>query len=333
MRKLILFFAVIGVICFFGQKAYAATKLIKVDGSSTVFPITEAVAEEFQKENKGIKVMVGISGTGGGFKRFGRGETDISDASRPIKSKEVSLAKENGIEYIELPVAYDGLAVMVNPKNTWVDYLTVAELKKMWAPEAQNAVTKWSQIRQGFADKELRLFGPGTDSGTFDYFTEVICGASGASRGDYTASEDDNVLVEGIASDQQALGYFGLAYYEQNKDKLKLVPIDDGNDANGKGPIAPDMKSVRDGTYQPLARPIFIYVSKQAAERPEVREFVEYYLRSAASLVKEVGYIPLPDEAYEAALERFKKRITGSVFGGKGAKVRMSMAELLRMEK
>lgn len=321
------------VLGFFTQQAFAATKLIKVDGSSTVFPITEAVAEEFQKANSGIKVMVGISGTGGGFKRFGRGEIDISDASRPIKPKEVDLAKENGIEYIELPVAYDGLSVLVNLKNTWVDHLTVKELKKIWEPSSQGTITKWSQIRTGFPDKEIRLFGPGTDSGTFDYFTEAICGKSAASRGDYTASEDDNVLVEGIASDAQALGYFGLAYYEQNKDKLKIVPIDDENDANGKGPIEPSSQSVMDSTYQPLARPIFIYISTQAAKKEEVQKFVEFYLKNAPELVAEVGYIPLPKEAYAAALERFNKRITGSVFGGKGAKMGVKMADLLRMEK
>jgi len=334
MRKILSLVMIVTLIAgFLVQPAFAATKLIKVDGSSTVFPITEAVAEEFQKQYPGIKVMVGISGTGGGFKKFGRGETDISDASRPIKPKEVELCKENNIDYIELPVAYDGLAVMVNPKNTWVDYLTVKELKKMWEPSSQSTVTKWSQIRANFPDKEIHLFGPGTDSGTFDYFTEAICGHSGASRGDYTASEDDNVLVEGIASDPHALGYFGLAYYEQNKDKLKIVPIDDENDTNGKGPITPSLQSVMDSTYQPLARPIFIYVSTKAADKDEIKKFVEFYLKNASQLVKEVGYIPLPDEAYEAALERFQKRITGSVFGGKGAKVGVKIADLLRMEK
>ena len=334
MKKIIGLTVLCGLVLgFLIPEAFAASKLIKVDGSSTVFPITEAVAEEFQKQYPGIKVMVGISGTGGGFKRFGRGETDISDASRPIKPKEVELCKDNGIQYIELQVAYDGLAVMVNPKNTWVNHLTVKELKKMWEAEAQGAVTKWSQIRGGFPDKGIHLFGPGTDSGTFDYFTEAICGKSGASRGDYTASEDDNVLVEGIASDSLALGYFGLAYYEQNKDKLKIVPIDDENDANGKGAIEPSLQSVMDSTYQPLARPIFIYVSTKASEKEEVRKFVEFYLKEAATLVAEVGYIPLPKEAYEAALERFKKRITGSVFGGKGAKVGVKITDLLRLEK
>ncbi len=334
MRKILSLVTVVMLIVgFFVQTTFAATKLIKIDGSSTVFPITEAVAEEFQKQYPGIKVMVGISGTGGGFKRFARGETDISNASRPIKPKEVERCRENNINYIELPVAYDGLAVMVNPENTWVDYLTVKELKKLWEPSAQGTITKWSQIRVGFPDKEIRLYGPGTDSGTFDYFTEAICGASGASRGDYTASEDDNVLVEGIASDPQGLGYFGFAYYEQNKDKLKIVPIDDENDANGKGPIEPSLQTVMDGTYQPLARPIFIYVSTKAAEKDEVQKFVEFYLKEAPKLVEEVGYIPLPDEAYQAALERFQKRITGSVFGGKGAKVGVKIQDLLRMEK
>lgn len=321
------------VVSSFVSNAHAARKLIKVDGSSTVFPITEAVAEEFQKQYKGTKVMVGISGTGGGFKRFGRGETDISDASRPIKQKEIEFCKENNIAYIELPVAYDGLAVIVNPKNTWVDHLTVQELKKIWQPSSQGTVTTWHSIRPNFPDKEIHLFGPGTDSGTFDYFTEAICGASGASRGDYTASEDDNVLVEGIASDAYALGYFGLAYYEQNKDKLKVVPIDDENDANGKGPIVPSVKTVMDSTYQPLARPIFIYINAKAAKKEEVKKFVEFYLTHASKLVAEVGYIPLPDEAYNAALERFHKGITGSVFGNKDATIGVTMPDLLRREK
>ncbi len=334
MKKFLnLFIAISALIGGLSGQVFAASKLIKVDGSSTVFPITEAVAEEFQKENSGIKVMVGISGTGGGFKRFGRGETDISDASRPIKQKEVDLARENNIEYIELPVAYDGLAVVVSSRNTWADHLTVKELKKIWEPDAQGAVTKWSQIRAGFPDTELRLYGPGTDSGTFDYFTEAICAKSGASRGDYTASEDDNVLVEGVSSEANGLGYFGLAYYEQNKDKLKLVAIDDENDVNGRGPIAPSMETVMDSTYQPLARPIFIYVSVQAAQKEEVAKFVDFYLTHAGQLVKEVGYIPLPDTAYQAALERFNARITGSVFGSKGATIGVKIEDLLKRKK
>lgn len=285
---------------------YCFAELIKIDGSSTVFPITEAVAEEFGNAGKG-KVMVGISGTGGGFKRFCRGETDISDASRPIKESEIALCKSNGISYIEIPVAYDGLAVLVNPQNTWVDSLTVTELKRIWEPTAQGAVTNWNQVRSSFPDVEIRLFGPGTDSGTFDYFTEAVNGKSGSSRGDYTASEDDNVLVEGIASEKGGMGYFGLAYYEQNKERLKLVPVDDGIDSNGAGAIAPSLETVMDGTYKPLARPIFIYVSKESMKsNPSVKQFVEYYLENAAPLVEEVGYIPLNDDEYKSHLMRFK---------------------------
>ncbi len=299
---------VLSIAAFAAEKA----KIIEIDGSSTVYPITEAVAEEFQKLYRDVRVVVGISGTGGGFKRFGAGETDISDASRPIKQKEADVCKKNSIEYVELAVAYDGLAVMVNPENKWVDFLTVAELKKMWEPNSQGIITKWSQIRPGFPDKEIRLFGPGTDSGTFDYFTEAICGKSGASRGDFTASEDDNVLVQGIASDELALGYFGLAYYEHNKDKLKIVPVDDGIDSNGKGTIVPTLETVRNGTYQPLSRPLFIYVSVKSTQKKEIRDFVKFYLKNAPELSKEVGYIPLPDEMYKTSLEKFHKAIGGA---------------------
>jgi phosphate transport system substrate-binding protein len=302
------------IVMAFAGKLTAAEKarIIEIDGSSTVYPITEAVAEEFQKLYRDVKVVVGISGTGGGFKRFGTGETDISDASRPIKPKEADLCKKNGIKYIELAVAYDGLAVMVNPENKWVDFLTTAELKKIWEPNSQGVVTKWSQVRAGFPDKEIRLFGPGTDSGTFDYFTEAICGKSGASRGDFTASEDDNVLVQGIASDTAGLGYFGLAYYEQNKEKLKIVPINDGNDSNGKGAVAPSQQTVRDGTYKPLSRPLFIYVSVKSLEKNEVRNFVEFYIKHAPELSKEVGYVPLPDEMYKSSLEKFQKAVSAT---------------------
>jgi len=275
--------------------------------------------------------MVGISGTGGGFKRFCRGETDISDASRPIKDKEKVACKESGIQFVELPVAYDGLAVMVNPKNTWVDHLTVAELKKIWAPESQGVVTKWNQVRDSFPDEPISLFGPGTDSGTFDYFTEAVNGKAGSSRGDYTASEDDNVLVEGIATEKGAVGYFGIAYYEQNKDRLKIVPVDDGKSDNGDGPIEPSTETVMDGTYQPLARPIFIYVSVASAQKENIRKYVEFYLDNAPGLVEEVGYIPLQDESYELAKQRFVNRVKGSVFSG--ATIGVNMADLLKMEK
>ncbi len=329
MKKLSLFLlTILGVLLT--RLSFTASEIIKVDGSSTVFPITEAVAEEFQKGSGGVKVMVGISGTGGGFKRFCRGETDISDASRPIKAKEVELCKENGIEYIELPVAFDGLAVMVNPQNTWVDYLTVDELKKIWEPAAQGQITHWNQIRPEFPNKEIHLFGPGTDSGTFDYFTEVINGKAGSSRGDFTASEDDNVLVEGISSDQSALGYFGFAYYEQNRDRLKLIPVDDKDSSNGSGPILPSRETVISGTYQPLARPIFIYVSKKAAQKASIKDFVRFYLENASGLVEEVGYIPLPEEAYQAAGDRFNNLTLGSVFAKKGLKV-SSITEIIRM--
>lgn len=296
--------------------AWAAGEVVRADGSSTVFPITEAVAEEFQRESGGVKVMVGISGTGGGFKRFCRGETDISNASRPIKEKEVVSCQELGIKFVELPVAYDGLAVVVNPENDWVDYLTVDELKKIWSPEAQGTITNWSQVRAGFPNVPLKLFGPGTDSGTFDYFTEAINGKSGASRGDYTASEDDNILVEGVSSEKGGLAYFGLAYYEQNKEALKVVPIEDGKSDNGAGPITPSVATVMDGTYQPLARPIFIYVSSGAMQKNYIKQFVQYYLTNAAPLVEEVGYIPLQEEAYQAALQRFTTGKTGTTFAG-----------------
>jgi phosphate transport system substrate-binding protein len=306
---------------------WAQEKIIKIDGSSTVYPITEAVAEEFQKMKKGaVKVTVGISGTGGGFKKFSRGETDISDASRPIVKKEMDICKEMRIEYIELPVAYDGLAVMVNPKNNWVTSMTVAELKKIWEPAAEGKITKWNQVNSKWPAEPLKLYGPGVDSGTFDYFTEAIVGKSRASRGDYTASEDDNVLVQGIASDRGGLGFFGYAYYAENPDKLKLVAID-----GGKGPIFPSMKTVMDGTYSPLSRPIFIYVNKKSAERQELKEFVEFYLKHAPTLVKQVKYIPLPDRAYQLASERFARKVTGSMFGGE-AKIGMRIEDLLKLE-
>ena len=307
----------------------AEDKIVKIDGSSTVYPITEAVAEEFQKAKRGeVKVTVGISGTGGGFKKFCRGETDISDASRPILKKEIDVCKEQGIEYIELPVAYDGLAVMVNPKNTWVTSLTVADLKKMWEPAAQGTITKWNQVRPEWPNAPLKLFGPGADSGTFDYFTEAIVGKSKASRGDFTASEDDNVLVQGIAGDKNALGYFGLAYYEENKSKLKVVPV--VNPATNKE-VTPSLQTVMDGTYSPLSRPLFIYINKASLSRPEVKEFVNYYLKNADKLTKQVKYVPLPENAYKLAQERFTKMKTGSMFGGE-EKVGMKIEELLKLE-
>jgi phosphate transport system substrate-binding protein len=301
----------------------STSAIIAIDGSSTVFPIAEAVAEEFGKTHK-VRVTIGVSGSGGGFKKFCKKETVISNASRPIKSSEVKLCADNGVEYVELPVAYDGIAVVVHKEADWVDSMTVAELKKLWAPEAQEKVTKWNQVRTDWPDREIHLFGPGVDSGTYDYFTHAVVGKEHASRGDFTSSEDDNVLVQGIATDKGALGFFGLAYYTENKDKLKVVPIDGGD-----GPVIPSLKTVADGTYQPLSRPLFIYVNKQAAERKEVQAYIAYFLNQGRPLVKEVGYIPLPERAYQLAQERFDRRITGSVFGGKGSKVGVTVEELL----
>ena len=303
-------------------------QIIQIDGSSTVFPITEAVSEEFQKAKKGaVKVTVGIAGTGGGFKKFCRGETDISDASRPILKQEMETCKQSGVQYIELPIAYDALTVMVNPKNDWVKALTVPDLKKMWEPAAQGKVTNWNQVRSEWPNSPLKLFGPGADSGTFDYFTEAIVGKAKSSRGDFTASEDDNVLVQGIANDRNALGYFGFAYYIENQKKLKAAPID-----GGKGPVLPSAKTVEDGSYQPLSRPIFIYVSKKSLDsRPEVREYVEFYLKNAPTLVKQVKYVALPQNAYTIGLEHVKKGKVGTVFGGE-AEVAIKIDELLKRE-
>lgn len=275
---------------------------IKIDGSSTVFPITEAMAEEFRREYPNVRITVGVSGTGGGFKKFCRGEIDIANASREIKQGEKQNCQQNNIEYQKLSVAYDGMAVVVHPENDWVDYLTVEELKKIWRPEAQDEIKRWSQIRPEWPDEEIHLYGPGVASGTYDYFTEAVVGESGSSRGDFTASEDDNVLVQGISTDKYSLGFFGYAYYEENQDKLKLVPIDSGD-----GPVYPSVETVKEGTYEPLSRHIFIYVAKSSAERPEVSTFVRFYLKSAPSLVKDVGYIALPDEEYEAQLEKFNE--------------------------
>jgi phosphate transport system substrate-binding protein len=277
---------------------------IRIDGSSTVYPITEAVAEEFRAEQPDVKVTVGVSGTGGGFKKFGRGEIDINDASRHIKDEEAAICKESNVNYIDLKVAFDGLVIIVNKENTWVDHFTVAELKKIWEPEAQEKITKWNQIRSSWPAEDFNLYGPGVASGTYDYFTDVIVGKSGSSRGDYTASEDDNVLVQGIAGDKNGIAFFGLAYYEENKDKLKLVGVD-----NGKGPILPSVETVKNGSYSPLARPIFIYVTDTAVKRPEVTSFVNFYLKNAATLVADVGYIPLTTEEYQSEIAKFESFI------------------------
>jgi phosphate transport system substrate-binding protein len=307
-----------------------AAQVITADGSSTVFPVTAAFAEEFQKVNRGLRVTVGRSGTGGGFEKFCRGETDISNASRPISATEVEACGKAGIDYIELPVGYDGLAVMVHPTNTWVDHLTVAELKKIWEPAAQGQIMRWNQIRPGWPDKELRLFGPGVDSGTFDYFTEVINGKAKASRGDYTSSEDDNVLVQGISGDESGLGYFGLAYYEENKGKLKLIPVDDGKDDNGRGPILPSAETVSGGTYRPLSRPVFIYFKTKALDRPEVQKFADFVMTDTGKLVREVGYVPLTDGEYGQVRARLQSKKAGSMYHGSSLPGTATLDERLR---
>ncbi len=277
------------------EQGSSLTGAVRIDGSSTVYPVTEAVAEEFQIENRGVRVTVGISGTGGGFKKFCAGETDISDASRPIKDTERELCAEAGIDPIQVTVAYDGLAVMVNPENDFAGCMTVAELKRIWEPGS--TVTTWRDVRSEWPDEEIKLYGPGTDSGTFDYFTEAIVGEEHASRPDFTASEDDNVLVQGIAGDRYSLGYFGYAYYAENTDKLKLVGVD-----GGAGCVTPTPETVQSGEYAPLSRPLFIYLKQTALERPEVAAFVEYYMTNAGLLVPQVGYVALDAADYQAVL-------------------------------
>ena len=308
---------------------FAQAQVIKIDGSSTVYPITEGVAEDFQKLKKNvIKVTVGISGTGGGFKKFCRGETDIQDASRPILEKEMADCRAAGVEYVELPVAFDALTVVMNPKNTFLKSITVDELKKIWEPAAQGKIMRWNQVNPAWPDAPIKLFGAGSDSGTFDYFTEAINGKSKASRGDFTASEDDNVLVQGVAQDVNAIGYFGYAYYAENQQRLKAVPI---IEKAGKPAVAPSEASVLDGSYQPLSRPIFIYVNVKSLAKPEVREFTEYYMKNSAKIAKEVKYVPLPDKAYTIGLEHIAKGKKGTVFGGKN-EVGVRIDELLARE-
>jgi phosphate transport system substrate-binding protein len=302
---------------------------VKIDGSSTVFPITEAVAEDFQKAKKGaVKVTVGISGTGGGFKKFCRGETDVSNASRPILRAEMEACRTAGITYLEMPVAYDALTVVVNPKNTWIKSMSVAELRKIWEPAAQGKITRWNQVNAAWPNAPIKLFGAGADSGTFDYFTEAVTGKSKSSRGDFTASEDDNVLVQGVSRDVNALGFFGYAYYIENRDKLKAVPI---VAKDGTAPVSPSLETVINGSYQPLARPIFIYVNTKAVEKPEVREFVEYFNRHGEKLAKEVKYVPLPAQAYRYNVETLVKKRAGTKFDGEN-KVGLTIDELMKLE-
>ena len=289
---------------------------ISIDGSSTVFPITEAVAEEFGGLTDGkVRVVVGISGTGGGFKKFCDNETVISDASRPITQKEVDLCAAAGVEYIELPVAIDGVSVVVNPQNDFVDCLSVEQLNRIWSPESEGVVTHWNQVDPSWPSEEIKMYAPGVDSGTFDYFTQAINGDGGVSRGDFVASEDDNVLVQGVSGDRYSIGYFGYAYYVENKDKVKVVPIDGGN-----GCIAPTDEAINNGSYAPLSRPLFIYVRSDAAQEPHIAEFVRYYMSpDGQDLAASVGYIPFPQQVYDLGLSRLNSGATGTVFGGDDA--------------
>ncbi|PSB30465.1 PstS family phosphate ABC transporter substrate-binding protein [Chlorogloea sp. CCALA 695] len=303
-------------------------QVVKIDGSSTVFPITDAIAKDFQKmQANNVKVTVAVSGTGGGFKKFCAGETDISNASRPILTVEIKACNSSKVRYIELPIAYDALTLVVHPENTWAKSITTTELKKIWEPLAQGKITRWKQVRPDWPDQPLTLYGPGKESGTFDYFTEAIIGKAKASRSDYVASEDDDVLVQGVSKDPNALGYFGFAYYEANQNKLKAVAIN-----NGKESVLPSRKTVEGARYQPLSRPLFIYVNARAAQtNPAVKEFVDFYIKKAPTSVSSVGYVPLPADAYRLDNVHFNRGKVGTVYGGEN-QINLTLGQLLRKE-
>lgn len=305
-----------------------ASPIVKIDGSSTVFPITEAVAEDFQIAKRGaIRVTVGISGTGGGFKKFCRNEIDIVNASRPITHLEMEACKKEGVQYIEMPIAFDALTVVVNPKNTWSKTITVAELKKIWEPDAQGKINNWNQINPAWPDKRIKLYGAGADSGTFEYFTEAIVGKAKSSRGDFTASEDDNVLVQGVASDIYALGFFGFAYYIENSKKINAVAID-----SGEGGVLPSAATVENTSYKPLSRPIFIYVNAKSTEKPEVQEFIHFYMKNAPELVTEVKYFPLSKAVYNLNTEHLNKKRVGTVFTEGTSGINVKLEEILKKD-
>ncbi|AKG21695.1 PstS family phosphate ABC transporter substrate-binding protein [Calothrix sp. 336/3] len=299
---------------------------IKIDGSSTVYPITEAIAKDFQADSQNQtkpQINVKFSGTTAGFEKFCAGETDISNASRPILQAEMAKCDQNGVRFMEFPIAYDALSIAVNPQNTWAKEITVTELKKLWEPSAQGKITKWNQLRPSWPDRPINLYGAGDKSGTFDYFTEAIVGKSRASRSDYTASEDDNSLVRGISQDPNALGYFGYAYYEENQAKIKVLPVNN---------ILPSRETVEKSQYQPLSRPLFIYVNVQSAQKKAaVKEFVEYYLEKAGKKVDTIGYVPLPAEGYQLNYVHFSRGKVGTVYAGK-SQIGLTMGELLRRE-
>lgn len=327
----------ISLIAMLAISSANAAETITIDGSSSVFPITEAVAEEFQKSKKGmVKVTVGISGTGGGFKKFCRGETDVQNASRPIQKDgkdgqpgEMENCKTTGVKYYEIPVAFDAMAIVVNKDNTFLNEITVAELKKIWEPGAQGKVMKWKDVNSKWPDTPMKLYGAGSDSGTFDYFTEAIVGKAKSSRGDYTASEDDNVLIKGVSADKGALGYVPFSYYEENKANLKLIPV---IATGAKKGVLPSRATVESGTYTPLSRPLFIYVSEKGYAKPAVKEFIEFYLKQAPQLVPQVKYVPLPVEAYKMGMDHMTKGKLGTAFAGH-SQVGMKIGELMKKEK
>ena len=327
-KKLYASLSLLMLASIFAAQPVKAQSTIKIDGSSTVFPITEAVSESFREKNSQVKFTIGIAGTGGGFKKFCKGETDISDASRPILKKEMAECNKNGVYYLELPVAFDALTVVIHPQNKFLSKITVDELKKIWEPAAQGVITTWNQVNPAWPKTAIKLYGPGAESGTFDYFTEAVNGKSKLSRTDYTASEDDNVIVQGVSRDINALGYLGFAYYSENNKKLKAAAI---IQKNGKNAVLPSVKTVMDASYQPLARPLFIYVNAKADERPEVRAFVDHYLNNAESIAKQVKYIPLSMKDYRHTMVNYKVKKTGTAFGGE-AEVGVTIEELLKRE-
>ncbi|WP_017651954.1 PstS family phosphate ABC transporter substrate-binding protein [Fortiea contorta] len=302
---------------------------IRIDGSSTVYPITEAIAKEYQTTAKNSPpIEVKISGTSGGFEKFCAGEIDISNASRPISQEEMAVCNKNSIRFIEIPVAFDALTIAVNPQNDWAKDITIAELKKIWEPAAEGKITRWNQVRPSWPDRPLTLYGAGDKSGTFDYFTQATVGKAKASRKDYTASEDDNVLVDGISKDPNALGYFGFAYYEANQNKLKVLAVN-----SGKGAVLPSRATVEKAQYQPLSRPLLIYVNPWSAQQNgAVYKFVDYYVRNASKTANSVGYVPLPAEAYQIGYVHLNTGKAGTVFAGK-PQFDLTIGELLRKQK
>ncbi len=304
-----------------GSRPPGLTGEIRADGSSTVFLLTTAVAEQFKSLNPGVQVAVAASGTGAGFETFCKGGTDVQNASRPISGSEQELCQANNVTYVEVPVAHDAVTIIVNSGNTWASNVTVAELRKLWSPAAEKKVTRWSQIRAGWPDEGVHLYGPGTKSGSFDFFTQMIVGSTGASRSDYTASEDDTVIVKGVTSDRLAMGYIGYGYFDRNRSTLRAVAIDDGDESIGRGAIAPSPENVRRGVYRPLSRTLFIYVNTKSLEKPAVAAFVDFYLKKDEELVHNVGGIPMSTHSYELVRKRVASRTVGTLFTAAAANI------------